>query len=207
MPFMKQAASPSKVTGVLNKIAKTHENQVNVHLQTLIKELKSISYFGLIFIISLFFSFPIPLPGISTPFGLILCSLGIGIIFNFSFWLPKWVLKREIKYDSLKKIIHYSEIVFKKIEDIARPRYTFFCKSYIFKKITGLIIFIQGFLLALPLPIPFTNVIAAFPLLVISVGLLEEDGAILLMGYFFSFISMLSFVLLFMGVNTFIKYL
>jgi hypothetical protein len=27
------------------------------------------------------------------------------------------------------------------------------------------------------------------------------------MGYFFSFISMLSFVLLFMGVNTFIKYL
>ena len=38
-------------------------------------------------------------------------------------------------------------------------------------------------LLALPLPIPFSNLLAAIPILLISLALLEEDGAFLIAGY------------------------
>jgi hypothetical protein len=200
---MKTTASSHKVSNILKKIHQRHINDKKIPIKVIVKELHSISFYGVVFIIGLFFSFPIPLPAVSTPFGLILCSLGIGMMCKMQLWIPKWILKKEIKRDTLQKITYYSEKVFEKLEKIVHSRAHYFCKSNIFKIITGIVLVIQGFLLALPLPIPFTNVMAAFPVLIISIGLLEDDGYILLLGYFFSFISMISFLILFLGIKKF----
>jgi hypothetical protein len=37
--------------------------------------------------------------------------------------------------------------------------------------------------MSLPLPIPFTNLLPAYTILVLAIGLLETDGFLLLMGY------------------------
>ena len=49
--------------------------------------------------------------------------------------------------------------------------------------INGLVIFFCGFVLSLPLPIPFTNTIPAIAILLLSMGMMEEDGLFILLGY------------------------
>lgn len=202
---MNHTASTPKVTEILKKIHKNHRHQNKIFLKIIINELNNFGYFGLIFIIGLFFSIPIPLPGLSTPFGLIICSLGIGLIFNAKLWIPQWILNKKITCRSLNKVIYYSDKIFNRIEKIVYPRAEFICRNAILKKFTGLLLFIQGFLLMLPLPVPFTNVLAAFPILIISLGLLEDDGYLLLMGYLFSLISIICFLFLFIGISHFIN--
>jgi hypothetical protein len=52
-------------------------------------------------------------------------------------------------------------------------------------KWTGAMIIVGcGLLLALPLPIPFTNTIPALAIAAISLGLVEEDGYLIVIGFF-----------------------
>jgi hypothetical protein len=50
-------------------------------------------------------------------------------------------------------------------------------------KITGIFLAWDAFLLSLPLPIPFTNLIPAYTILFLVIGLLESDGLFVLIGY------------------------
>jgi hypothetical protein len=51
-------------------------------------------------------------------------------------------------------------------------------------------------ILALPLPIPLTNVLAAIPILILGFGLLEEDGIAIVIAYFFALICFTAFFLM-----------
>ena len=52
----------------------------------------------------------------------------------------------------------------------------------------GLIIVLLGVFLALPLPIPTTNMGVAWPILLVSLGVLENDGLFISLGYVFALI-------------------
>ena len=47
----------------------------------------------------------------------------------------------------------------------------------------GLSILISGFVLALPLPIPFTNTLPAWSILLTAAGMMENDGLVIVAGY------------------------
>lgn len=198
---MKNKTSYSPLTEFLQQIIEKNKEKSTISLDSLIKELSDRGYPTLIFVISIAFSFPISIPGLSSPFGLILCSLGVWMVLGKKLWFPKWLLAKQIPMKNFSKIVHYTTALFKKIEILIHPRLCFLCKKPSSMRVHGTIVIIQGFLLALPLPIPLTNIVASLPLLFLSIGLLEDDGVFVIIGYILTFMSLTGFFLLFREIN------
>ena len=138
----------------------------------------------LVVILVLPFCQPIPLPGLSTPFGIALMVFGFRIALRQRPWLPRWVLRREIAHDTLAKLVKGALAVALRMEKVVHPRMRFFKRWPSFTALNGLVIVSSAFLLTLPLPIPFSNMIPAWSILLLALGMMEEDGAVIVAGYF-----------------------
>ena len=138
----------------------------------------------LVIILVLPFCQPIPLPGLSTPFGIALMIFGFRIALRQRPWLPRWVLRREIAHDTLAKLVKGALAVARRMEKVVHPRMRFFKRWPSFTVLNGLAIVSSAFLLTLPLPIPFSNTIPAWSILLLALGMMEEDGAVIVAGYF-----------------------
>ena len=148
----------------------------------------------IILLMSLPFCLPIQIPGLSVPFGLVIAFIGFRMIFGKHIWLPQKILKKEISSNALKKIAKIGVWFVKKMKKFVRPRMEQFCYGSVSKIVNGVLVVILGLLLAMPLPVPFTNLAAAWSLLFLSFGLLEDDGLFVVLGYG---MTILTFVFLF----------
>lgn len=134
-------------------------------------------------ILSLPFCFPIQIPGLSTPFGVILFYSGLRISFGQKPWLPGWLLARKIPPKTAFALLEGLRKIAVPAEKILHPRLTMLCRNGWLHRIHGVLIAFLSILLALPLPIPFSNLLAAIPILLLSLALLEDDGIFLIAGY------------------------
>lgn len=147
----------------------------------------------IIILLSIPFCQPIPLPGLSTIFGLAIAFIGLRITLGKRIWLPKKVLLKKIPSKIVYKITKGSLFLLKKARRFMHPRLTWLCDHSAMRVINGLLIILLALLLALPLPIPFTNIVIGISLIVLSLGLLETDGLIMIVGYFLSLVSLIFF--------------
>ncbi|MDJ0691746.1 MAG: exopolysaccharide biosynthesis protein [Xenococcaceae cyanobacterium MO_188.B32] len=69
------------------------------------------------------------------------------------------------------------------IERLARTRLEVVSRYWLLRRFHGICLVWNAILMALPLPIPFTNLLPAYTILVLAIGLLESDGLMLLIGY------------------------
>lgn len=150
--------------------------------------------FIVILILTLPFCFPLQIPGFSTPFGLLIAFFGIKMAFGKYAWLPKRILIKKIKSSTLQKITEKTLWLIGKMRGFIHPRMTWLSDYPISQVVNGILIAALGFLLALPLPIPLSNLVAAWSLFFLSVGLLEEDGVFILLGYLLSLITFAFFL-------------
>ncbi len=139
---------------------------------------------ALLLIFSLPLCLPIPLPGLSTPFGFLLCLIGIQMGYTNHLWLPKWILEKKIPKNTLQKIIKKVISISLFLQKFLKPRLPIFTKNKSFIRINGTLIVILSLLLSLPLPIPFTNFMSTLPIIFLGLGFLEDDGVCILVGYF-----------------------
>lgn len=152
--------------------------------------------FLLLIFLSLPFCQPIQIPGFSIPFGITICLIGVRILLGKHIWLPKKVLSRQISSIFIQKITKTSLLVIKKIRPWIHPRFQFMYTSRLMQTLSGLIICLLGILLALPLPIPLSNIIAGWSIFLISLGILEDDGLLVFIGYIFTFLTASFFTVL-----------
>lgn len=152
-------------------------------LRQIVEVLRGRGFDVLVIILVLPFCQPIPLPGLSTPFGLALMFFGLRIALRQRPWLPDWLMRREITYDTLHKIVTMTIAVAKRLEKVIHPRLRFVKRWWSFNALNGLAIVSSSFLLMLPLPIPFSNTIPAWSILLLALGMMEEDGAVIVLGY------------------------
>lgn len=155
-------------------------------------------------LISLIFSIPfllfIPLPGLSTLLGFLIAVCGYSIAFHKGIWFPKWMLKKKISGKLLCQAFQKGEAILIKIERAFRPRALFLTKHPFIERINGFLIFFCALILMLPLP-PGTNFPPALSIFLLSIGILEEDGLFVILGYlaflgnltFFFYLPMLGF--------------
>ncbi len=141
------------------------------------------------------FCLPLQIPGLSTPFGLAIAFIGLRMSFGKEMWLPKTLLAKKIKKSTLKKITEKILSILKKMRRWIRPRLDWLCHSSVMHILNGIIIFLLGIVLALPLPIPLSNLVAAWSIFFIALGILEDDGVFVLIGYL---ITLLTAVFLFL---------
>lgn len=152
-------------------------------LRQIVDVLRGRGFDVLVIILVLPFCQPIPLPGLSTPFGLALMFFGFRIALRQRPWLPDWLMRREISYETLHKIVTMTAAVAKRLEKVIHPRLRFVKSWWSFNALNGLAIASSAFLLMLPLPIPFSNTIPAWSIMLLALGMMEEDGAVIVLGY------------------------
>jgi hypothetical protein len=96
-------------------------------------------------------------------------------------WLPRWLRARTIRRRSIELLIARTSRPMRWIERLAMPRLVGLL-SGVGVRITGLLLLVHSVILALP--IPLTNYPLAVVLLLVAVALVEDDGGLLLAGWF-----------------------
>jgi hypothetical protein len=126
---------------------------------------------------------PIPLLGLSTPLGLIMMVLGVLLALGKKPWLPKKLMRKHLKASLILSGCSLLIKLLNKSEKFIRPRLSYFTAMNSVRALNGSLVAIYSLLLALPLPIPFSNAVPAWFLVTNAIGWLEKDGVVLLVSY------------------------
>lgn len=140
------------------------------------------AYDVLLIFLSLPFLTPVPLPFLSTALGLVMVLIGARLAVGQRPWLPQALLQKQIEGRYLVKILNAGSKVLRGLEIFLRPRLAFVHTTWVFQRITGVLIVLSGALLLLPLPIPFSNILPAGTVLLLAAGALERDGVFFFAG-------------------------
>lgn len=154
----------------------------------------------LIFFLILPFLQPIPLFGLSTPFGLLIATVSGFHYLKKPPWLPKRWMNRELSTPTVLKISEGAEKIFRRISGFIHPRWNFLFKEP-FRAISAVLVIANAILLALPLPIPFSNAIPAWMIFFYVLGELEADGLFVLLAYLQSLVCIIYFSALAFGLE------
>jgi len=138
--------------------------------------------FGFLFVLlSLPSALPIPAPGYSIPFGIVMGLLAFQLLKGSEQpWLPEKWRSKGFDREKVKGFIKGGLPWLKRIEAISRPRLTGVCTSPLGRLIIGLAILLMS--CCMMIPIPGTNTLPAIGIFVTGFGLLDDDGAISLAG-------------------------
>ncbi len=144
--------------------------------------LKGRGFAMLLLLLALPFCF-IPVPGLSTPFGLVVFLIGIRIAAGQTPWLPAFIQRTRISPALLIQMLNGGARFARTLEKLVKPRMHFLQRWPGMMNLIGLGIASGGLLLLLPLPIPFTNTIPAWAVVLLTAGMMERDGLLVLLGH------------------------
>ncbi|MDB6154430.1 MAG: exoD [Chthoniobacteraceae bacterium] len=162
-----------------------------------------------ILLLSLPFLSPIAIPGLSVPFGVVIMFIGVRIVMGRKPALPRFILGRKVSYVILEKMVNIGLKLCKKMEKVVRPRMHFLQRSPGMINLIGAGIASGGLLLCLPLPplIPLSNTIPAASILLLTAGMVERDGLMVLLGYITNIAAWIYFTVMFLMIGGGIKHL
>ena len=153
----------------------------------------------LLLLIGLPFLTPVPLPGFSTPFGLVVLLIGARLAIGRRPWLPRKILQRELPARFIAKVLGAASRIVRWLEVLLRPRLDFLHEQWIYRRIAGTLIMLSGLLLLLPLPIPLSNSLPALTVVLLAAGAMERDGLFFLAGCAMFVLTLAYFALLSFG--------
>jgi hypothetical protein len=138
--------------------------------------------FGFLFVLlALPSALPIPAPGYSIPFGVVLVVLaGQLIIGRQRPWLPQGWQSKGFEVKKVQAFVKAGVPWLRRIELLSRPRLTYICKTPTGRVIMGIAIALMA--ISMMIPIPGTNTLPAIGIFITGFGLLDDDGLISLMG-------------------------
>ena len=135
----------------------------------------------LLAILSLPSALPVPAPGYSTPFGMLLAVLSIQmILLKERPILPKFATNMSLKRATAEKILSAANAFLKRIEKLIHPRMRWIGKPA-GRSALGWLTLLMSLLMILP--IPLTNTAPAMVIFLIGVGLTEDDGIFALLSF------------------------
>ena len=137
----------------------------------------------LLILLALPFITPIPLPGLSTPFGLAIALISLRLALGQRPWLAKSIQRRVLPPKFFDQMVRFAGKIIASFERLLRPRLAILTDYGWLRQIHAGLMMIAGLALLLPLPIPLTNTFPAWVVLLMAGGLLERDGAFVLAAY------------------------
>jgi hypothetical protein len=136
----------------------------------------------LLILLALPFCF-LPIPGLSTPFGIAICLIGACLLIGREPWLPRFIMHRRLSPTRLTQLLTGAVKIARQLEKFVRPRLPFLHTGPGMLQLIGLAIVIAGLGLMLPLPIPFSNHLPAWAVVLLAIGMMEKDGLCVLLGH------------------------
>ena len=153
-----------------------------VHVGDVIELMQHRAYSFLLILLCLPFCAPIVVPGLSTPFGTVVAVIGFRLAMGQTPWLPRRLLRVRLPAKLLPQIFRGVRKLISLLEYVLKPRLGLLFRMPLMANGIGLMIMISGLLLLLPLPIPFTNLMPAFAVILLAAGAIERDGYVVLVG-------------------------
>ena len=148
--------------------------------------------FGMLLFIGVLPAF-IPVPGVGGAIGgPMVILVGVQLLLGMrKVWLPDFLARRGPHRSAMMRFRQRMAPWLRRLEKLVRPRMAGFLDNRIALSFTGLLLVLLGILLALP--IPFTNYVFGFLLLLFALALLERDGALLLAAWIAGAIAVVVF--------------
>jgi hypothetical protein len=139
-------------------------------------------YHLLLLVIALPFVGPVPLPGFSIPFGAAVAVIGLRLALHREPWLPARLLQRELPPHFLARTLRGVSHVVRGLEALARPRWPWLSEREFCQRVSGGLMCVSGLFLMLPLPLPLSNSLPAWTVILLSAGAIARDGLLLVAG-------------------------
>lgn len=192
---------PYSISEVLNELEAWANETPSVTVGALVNRLGERGLGLIVVICSIPFLQPVPMFGLSSVIGAIVMIVGIAMFLNRDPWIPAKFASKQIPSSTVLSICTAGRKVFRFTEKFIKPRGKWMHESETLKKMAGAFIFLSAFLLALPLPVPGTNMPPAAAMLFLALGFIERDGYVIVLGYicfwatviYFGFIGWASF--------------
>ena len=148
--------------------------------------------FGMLLFIGVLPAF-IPVPGVGGAIGgPMVILVGVQLLLGMrKVWLPDFLARRGPHRSAMMRFRQRMAPWLRRLEKLVRPRMAGFLDNRVALSFTGLLLLLLGILLALP--IPFTNYVFGFLLLLFALALLERDGALLLVAWIAGAIAVVVF--------------
>jgi hypothetical protein len=147
---------------------------------------------------------PVSVPGFSTVVGTIIGLLALRVALGKPANLPAFLGRRTVSREVRKGLVHGGVKVLRLLERVVRKRQTTWLKWRVMHCVNAALIAFMALLLALPVPLPFSNPLPGSAVILLAVSMMEEDGVLIWFGYglaagsvsFFAFFSGLVLVFL-----------
>jgi hypothetical protein len=164
-------AGADRLSTILTAIA-ANEERDRISIGYLLQALEHRAVGALMFIFAVPNAIPVP-PGVSAVLGAPLIFLSFQMMLGQKPWLPKIITERSLSRSEFQKVVSLTAPWLAKAERLMRPRLSFLAQPPA-EFLIGAICLLLSIILFLP--IPLGNMLPAFTICVLSLGVLERDG-------------------------------
>ncbi|AHY59518.1 exopolysaccharide biosynthesis protein [Stenotrophomonas rhizophila] len=150
------------------------------------------SAFGVFLFVAILPAF-IPIPGVGGAVsGPLILLIGGQMLFGLRRpWLPKFIANRGPKRGTMHRFLARIDGPLRRLDKLLKPRLPTLLVPLPAHALTGLLLILVAVLLSLP--IPFTNYLFGFQLLLFALALLERDGMLMLLNWIGALAAVLFF--------------
>lgn len=160
-----------RLSAILTAIAKG-QHRARISIADLLHALEHRAIGALMFIFAVPNAIPVP-PGVSAVLGAPLIFLSFQLMIGRRPWLPKIITDRSLSRVDFEKVVDLAAPWLAKAERLMRPRVEFLAKPPA-EYLVGAVCLLLSIILFLP--IPLGNMLPAFTICVLALGVLERDG-------------------------------
>jgi hypothetical protein len=136
----------------------------------------------LLILLPLPFVSPVPMMGLSMPFGVAIAAIGVGVGLGRTPPIPARIRALRCPPGFVARVLAASARRMGFLRQLLRPRWLWLVGRPWTRILAGAIVAISGVLLALPVPVPFSNALPAYAILLTGLGLAQRDGLAILLG-------------------------
>lgn len=136
---------------------------------------------------------PIPLPGLSSAIGILLAIIGVFVALRRPPWVPARVAQVKVEPEHVLRICRSAERLLGALEHVVKPRLQWLFAQRWFRLTNGFVWIVHALVFSLPLPIPFSNSLPAIVILLMALGILEEDFGVICVAYVGAIVNVLFF--------------
>lgn len=179
---------PARAGGVPDLAATLHElaevcaGPQGFTLDEVHQRLAERTWLLLLILLPLPFISPVPMMGLSMPFGVAIAAIGLGVALGRTPSIPARIRALRCPAGFVARVMAGTARQMGRIRRLLRPRLLWLVEPRWSRLVAGAVVATSGILLALPLPVPFSNALPAYTILLVGLGLAQRDGLAIIAG-------------------------
>lgn len=168
-----------------------------VSVQMLLDTLGRDAFVFFSIVLALPFLVPISIPGTSTLFGAVIAFVGVAVMLNRTPWVPQRYLHRDFSASRLRSALEKGSHWLYRLEKLSRRRWPALATGVVVDRWNGVMLTLAALLLMAPFPlVPFSDTLPGLAVIFLCIGLLQQDGLSILLGYVMCLVTMIYFSLI-----------